>query len=144
MTITSAALRRPSSTAQAFLMRDDNAGQEWGKGFRDASEASMSVSGSTGGKAFLARVAGEGSEIACAKSAPSPCITAAHEAGKYRAWLEQGRVVSMSPRALGRFMTLPDWYVLPEKKKLASTIIGNGFPCLAAEKIMRQLREAIC
>ena len=59
------------------------------------------------------------------------------------AWMKQGRVVSMTPRALGRFMTLPDWYVLPEKKTLASKIIGNGFPCLAAEKILRQLLEAL-
>ena len=192
---------------------------------RTSAEPCFTLKTSSGGRvhrAFLARVGGEGSEIACMESAPSPCITAAHESGKYRAfllnsnisgddgdnvrlrnsddpafttttasmgrtksfivdgqqtlpgsngertasvrhgdqpvqtvtataykgmaraWLEQGRVVSMSPRALGRFQTLPDWYVLPEKKTLASKIIGNGFPCLAAEKIMRQLWEAIC
>ena len=74
---------------------------------------------------------------------PSPTVTTAHDATKYRAWLEQGRVVTMTSRALARFQSCPDTYVLPTNNKLASTIIGNGVPCLLSEAIMRQLKEAL-
>ena len=59
-----------------------------------------------------------------------------------RAWLEQGRVVTMTSRALSRFMACPDSYILPTSNKLASTVLGNGVPCLLSEAIMRQLKEA--
>jgi DNA-cytosine methyltransferase len=48
----------------------------------------------------------------------------------------QGRVVRMTPRALARFQTVPDWYALPEKNALACRIIGNGVPCLMMQRIM--------
>ena len=60
-----------------------------------------------------------------------------------QAWLEQGHIVSMTPRALARFMSCPDTYRLPESKKLASTVLGNGLPCLLAQRIMEQLKEYI-
>lgn len=47
-----------------------------------------------------------------------------------------GRVVRMTPRALARFQTVPDWYALPEKNALACRIIGNGVPCLMMQRIM--------
>lgn len=45
-----------------------------------------------------------------------------------RAWLAGGRVVKMTPRALARFQSLPDSYVLPAKTSLACEIIGNMVP----------------
>ena len=48
----------------------------------------------------------------------------------------KGRVVRMTPRALARFQTVPDWYQLPEKTSLACKIIGNGVPCLMMQKIL--------
>lgn len=56
-----------------------------------------------------------------------------------RAWLSQGRVVSMTPRALARFQSIPDSYLLPESKKLACVIIGNSVPPLLYQKVIRQL-----
>lgn len=56
-----------------------------------------------------------------------------------RAWLEQGRVVRMTPRALARFQSVPDWYVLPERDRLACTIIGNGVPCLFAQRVVEAM-----
>jgi site-specific DNA-cytosine methylase len=38
---------------RAFLMRDDNAGQEWGKQYRAQHEPAYSQSGSSGGRAWL-------------------------------------------------------------------------------------------
>ena len=50
-----------------------------------------------------------------------------------------GKVVSMTPRALARFQSFPDWYTLPEKATLACRGIGNAVPPLLYEKIVRQL-----
>ena len=52
---------------------------------------------------------------------------------------EQGRVVSMTPRALARFQTFPDWYVLPDSNALACKGIGNAMPALWYQKIARGL-----
>jgi len=48
-----------------------------------------------------------------------------------------GRVVAMTPRAVGRFQTLPDSYILPDHKGLACRIIGNGIPCDLYAAILR-------
>jgi DNA (cytosine-5)-methyltransferase 1 len=56
-----------------------------------------------------------------------------------RAWLSHGRVVKMNSRALARFQSFPDWFVLPDKNSLACKGIGNACPPLLMEKIMRQL-----
>jgi len=49
------------------------------------------------------------------------------------------RVVALTPRCLARFQSLPDSYPLPEGKTLATKIIGNGVPCLLAEKVFGSL-----
>lgn len=56
-----------------------------------------------------------------------------------RAWLSQGRVVSMTPRALARFQSFPDTYKLPESKKLAYKVIGNAVPPLLYQKVISYL-----
>ena len=101
-TVSASCDRRP---ARAFLMRDDNAGQEWGKQYRAQHEPAYSQSGSSGG----------------------------------RAWLTTGRVVKMTPRALARFQSIPDWYTLPAKASLACTIIGNAVPSHMMAAIVRPL-----
>lgn len=52
---------------------------------------------------------------------------------------EQGRVVAMTPRALARFQTFPDTYQLPEKRILASRVIGNAVPPLMAQKLLEAI-----
>lgn len=42
-------------------------------------------------------------------------------------------------RALARFQSLPDWYVLPDKASLACTVIGNMCPPLLMQKIVEPL-----
>ena len=51
----------------------------------------------------------------------------------------QGRVVQMTPRALARFQSFPDWYELPEKKALACRVIGNAVPPLMYKMIIEQV-----
>lgn len=53
-----------------------------------------------------------------------------------RAWLSQGRVVSMTPRALARFQSFPDSYLLPDNKTLAGKIIGNAVPPKLYQAVM--------
>lgn len=45
------------------------------------------------------------------------------------------RVVSMTPRALARFQSVPDWYALPNKRTLAAKVIGNMVPPLLMQRI---------
>jgi site-specific DNA-cytosine methylase len=66
--------------------------------------------------------------------APIWTVTA-NEHGDTRAWLAQGRVVAMTPRALARFMAFPDTYTLPERRSLAGTVLGNAVPPLLAQRI---------
>jgi DNA (cytosine-5)-methyltransferase 1 len=90
-----------------------------------------------------------------------------------RAWLSQGRVVKMTPRALARFQSFPDSYKMPELQgiareileaicatapahlkqfiyeqhitdnRLACKIIGNSVPPLLYRKIIAPLVECI-
>jgi site-specific DNA-cytosine methylase len=71
------------------------------------------------------------------KTGADPCFTiGADSVGTHCPTAMIGtRVVRISARCLGRFQSVPDWYVLPDNKKLASTIIGNGVPCLLAQRI---------
>lgn len=57
----------------------------------------------------------------------------------WRAWLEQGRIVKLTSRALARLQSFPDSYQLPDKKSLACFGIGNAVPPRLMEKICRQL-----
>jgi DNA (cytosine-5)-methyltransferase 1 len=65
-------------------------------------------------------------------------LIAANNLKLARAWLSQGRVVQMTPRALARFQSFPDWYKLPEKNALACEIIGNAVPCLMFQRFVEQ------
>lgn len=69
---------------------------------------------------------------------PTPALTASQDKHPFRAWLSQGRVVAMTPRALARFQSVPDSYILPDRRTLAGRIIGNGVPCLLYQRIAEQ------
>lgn len=73
------------------------------------------------------------------EEAPVVTVTASQTRHPFRAWLSQGRVVKMTPRALARFQSLPDDFILPEKAGLACTVIGNAVPSLLMREIVRPL-----
>jgi site-specific DNA-cytosine methylase len=50
-----------------------------------------------------------------------------------------GRVVQMTPRALARFQTLPDWYDLSGDDRVDVTAIGNGVPSLFGQRLGKYL-----
>ena len=60
--------------------------------------------------------------------------------GRTRAWLSSGRVVKMTPRALARFQSFPDSYILPDKTRLACTVIGNAVPPLLYQRVIEAQR----
>jgi DNA-cytosine methyltransferase len=72
---------------------------------------------------------------------PTRCVNASNSA-TWRAWLSQGRVVSMTPRALARFQSIPNSYLLPEKNGLACKVIGNFVPALLAQRICESIEAA--
>lgn len=74
---------------------------------------------------------------------PALTITNANK-GVPRALMQQGRVVSMTPRALARFQSIPDTYLLPTYNVLACKIVGNAVPPLLAQRILEGLLDAIC
>ena len=96
-------------------------------------------------RAVLCRVAGEASEVAVDRDTPAPSLTACHGAGKYRAITDTPnvRVVSLTPRCLARFQTMPDTYRLPAKKALAATVIGNGVSCDLYRAIAESVKEVL-
>ena len=71
-----------------------------------------------------------------------PALTVSVYSSKHqspRTWLSQGRVVSMTPRALARFQSIPDDYRLPESKALACKVIGNAVCPLLYQKIIKPM-----
>ena len=136
---------------RAFLCSDftEASGQRVGIRYADAPSATIRA-GANGGsvaKAFLVesknsnQQRGDGLRAA---HEPATTVVTDHKASHQpKGWLEQGRIVSMTPRALARFQSLPDSYALPPSNSLASTIIGNGVPVKLSEVIMRQLRETL-
>lgn len=121
-------------------------------GRRRASGPSFTIVGNSnmlGMRAFLvggqfARPANKSDEPrpAQVRERDGPIFTVtAQNKGDWRAWLEQGRVVQMTPRALARFQAFPDSYILPGNKVLACKVIGMAVPPLLYQKIVGQLVE---
>lgn len=76
------------------------------------------------------------------RSEAEPVFTVtAENKGDWRAWLCRGRVVKMTPRALARFQSFPDSYILPNSNKLACKVIGNAVPPLMYQKLAEDLTK---
>lgn len=93
-------------------------------------------------RAFLASGADSGHAREAGKlivrglDAPAGTVTAGDARDPSRAWLETGRVVSMTVRALARFQSVPDSYELPESNGLGAKIVGNGVPPLLMQRVI--------
>lgn len=73
--------------------------------------------------------------------AESPVFTIqASQAKSMPRAFDGGRVVAMTPRALARFQSFPDSYVLPDSKTLAAKGIGNAVPPLVMQRIYEGLQ----
>ena len=133
---------------RAFIV--SNAKTEYGDGLRDSAEPMLRVTAQHGGRlrawlvdcqdAGAIRVDGERGLTVRNDDQPSFTVSAsALPRRPARAWLHSGRVVKMTPRALARFQSFPDWYELPSKASLACTVIGNAVPPLLMRAVVRGL-----
>lgn len=109
-------------------------------------DPSFTVTGNsnqTGVRAFIVDCQSGAQDGLTVRDGQAPMFTVTGSSPKHpaRASIPGGRVVAMTPRALARFQSLPDSYVLPEKKSLACRLIGNGMPTLAAKVIAESLIE---
>ena len=142
-TVKAEAFRRPITEPKAFLVDGDNAGKNGPIAHQQARPAPAVVSSGGHRRAFIVDgkpASYDGALSVTGAASETPTLTASQEKHPFRAWLSQGRVVSMTPRALARFMSLPDWYILPQNKKLACVILGNGVPCLMMQRIAESLQ----
>jgi DNA-cytosine methyltransferase len=76
----------------------------------------------------------------CASHNPVVTLTATQPQHPFRAWLDSGKVVKMTPRCLARFQSLPDWYELPPDDGLSCKIIGNGVAVLKMQRVFEQFK----
>jgi DNA-cytosine methyltransferase len=76
---------------------------------------------------------------------PSHTILASATRKPFKAWLEEGRVVQLTPRALARFQSVPDTYQLSGQNAVDAIAIGNGIPSLVIKiffEAMSGVRQA--
>jgi DNA (cytosine-5)-methyltransferase 1 len=110
-----------------------NANTQWGDGTHKGEDPSLTVTDQHGGRLRAVLVnATSNMQIASADH------LAYGQVARVRSFQQRAvmgrRVVQMTPRALARFQTFPDWYDLPDSKSLACRIIGNAVPPLAMKK----------
>ena len=134
--------------ARAFVV--SNSKTEYGDGTRQDGDPMFTVTQQMDGRAraFLVHPTDMRSMACVDEADPSFTVMAGSPGNirdlswKPRAWLATGRTVSMTPRALARFQSLPDAYVLPERKALACRIIGNGVAVACYTALLKSQLEA--
>jgi DNA (cytosine-5)-methyltransferase 1 len=134
-TIVSNYERRPM---RAFVVSGNNAGNEWGEFFRNDDIPAYVVASSAGRGATRAFVVNSAFPESNGKKhyvQDEPHFTIdTTTPGRSRAFTN-GRIVQMTPRALARFQSFPDWYRLPDNKALACRGIGNAVPPLFYQRL---------
>ena len=94
-------------------------------------------------KAFLMPNENSSSAVVRTGDEPPGTVGATERVGNVsRVWLASGRVVKMTPRALARFQSFPDSYILPAKTSLACTVIGNAVPPKLYQAVLRSILES--
>ena len=93
------------------------------------------------GRAFIAND-GDSKNTIIEDNRPMGTVTAQVSRLSSRAAVH-GRVVKMTPRALARFQSLPDWYKLSGHTKTDCIAIGNGVPSLFAQRLGEWLAKTL-
>ncbi len=120
---------------------DEQAGPGLAVSGIDAPRRCVNASNSQQWRAFLVDSQNAGKDrLLTVRHSQEPAHTQTNAAkGTSRAWLDAGRIVAMTPRALARFQSFEDTFVLPAGRTLASKVIGNAVPPKLAEAIGRTL-----
>lgn len=130
---------------RAFLMRGDNASQDSKHLVRRSDRPAHTVVNSHKSgypRAFVVDCQNNNGDSGLTirqNNEPVFTITANRNKQTIRAWLDRGRIVSMTPRALARLQSILDDYELPDTNGLACKIVGNAVPPLLARRIMEAL-----
>ncbi len=109
-----------------------------GKGFLEKTDAANTVmAGLSGGfpKAFIIDDGNSKDGTIKQQNQPMATVRTKQSGGTLARAFANGRVVKMTTRALARFQSFPDWYVLPDKNSLACYGIGNAVPPLFAQRM---------
>jgi DNA-cytosine methyltransferase len=121
---------------RAFLFESKNANQQWGKGYKEETQHSPTVTAydrpAHQPKALLVgdQRSHNGSKV-ISRLEEEPCLTIdTRPSGKWKSYLPEGRVVQMTSRALARFQSVPDSYKLSGHNTTNCIAIGNGIPSL--------------
>lgn len=132
-TVDTGMMRRPSSIPVAFIVDGKLNDRNTSLTTRDGHERFMTVTTSHNNrdvKAWLVESKNAnqqyGDGMRRDDEPDTTVVTDGKPSHQSRAWLSQGRVVAMTPRALARFMGVPDGYTLPSKQSLACKGLGNG------------------
>jgi len=144
--------RLPKALTQTVMLSQgisrDHTGQEYGITMRQADEPSFTVTANSNMNGIRAVLVGGqyNKPAGCDDRAPQTaledepafCVTASYK-GDWRAFVQSGRIVRMNVRALARFQSFPDDYILPAQSTLAGRVVGNAVPPLLYERIVEQL-----
>lgn len=135
--------RLPKTAAGSFMATNNKA--QYGDGIRDAAEPAFTVTAQSNARcrAFLVDSQNT-SRAATVRRAGEPAMTMTASAARHgmpRAWLETGRVVMLSVRALARLQAIDDAYWLPASVALAGRIVGNAVPPLLYQRLIEAVQE---
>lgn len=137
--------RLPEELKNTFLFmtehhKESPVGREGRGGIIPLAEpANTVVTGSgSSAKAFIVDQQ-NGSRDSTVREADEPIFTIVNFGTRRPRAFAGGRVVAMTPRALARFQSFPDSYMLPDSKTLAAKGIGNAVPPLMYQKIVEGL-----
>lgn len=130
------------SFGKAFIVDSDSK-----CGTRTENEDSFSVVASrfTMPQAFICdgQANSDGQSMTTRTNEPLFTVTATTTVKRVVNALTNGRVVKMTPRALARFQSFPDWYELPESNTLAARIIGNAVPPLFMQRVGEMFADSV-
>lgn len=135
--ITSGKNANQESRLKAFLL--NKSADKFGDGINYAESPAFSVVANSQGRYKAYIVDGQNGRASdgrpTIRGANEPIYTISNQAKGASRALCLGRIVKITPRALARFQSIPDWYKLPPANGLACEIIGNGVPTLLAKAI---------
>lgn len=123
----------------SLIVTPQNAGQEWGRGYRRADEPYFTVATKREyPRAFIVNGYGGGNNSRVTiLDQDQPIFTVMGQStGKQAIRAFAGRWVQCDPRCIARFQTFPDSYVLPPVRKLAALGIGNAIPPVFMQAII--------
>lgn len=142
---------------KALLFAGDSSADSWGDNYREAEQPAFTAKENGVGRqrVLVTEQANEGflvcgilndnGEKLTIRSQSNPAFTVTTQINQrdIKAALPGGyKVVSITPRALARFQSVPDEYWLPEKRGLAAKVIGNMVPPLLMQRIAENMMEA--